>query len=288
MLTLDTNILSVNLQYQLIKLAWVQHQSSPENLDAESLAKIKQQAKSAQRIMTAVLNSEQADRYSVIIEEVDFVLEQLLLQCESPKNLELLLKQQKITQDELQLAIYQDLLCEKIIAGQSDNYKVATTQEVNDYYQKNKHQFMHPERRHVSHILITINDEFEENKKGHAFIRINALRLSLLNKTELFSTKAMSHSECPTALNNGVVGTVRKGQLYPELDNVLFKMQAGTMSSVVESEIGFHLLYCHEVYPAFEDTTADALKEISKQLNQHRKSKCEKKWLTSLLATTSV
>tara|TARA_R110001583_G_scaffold188860_3_gene351370 strand:- start:57777 stop:58643 length:867 start_codon:yes stop_codon:yes gene_type:complete len=280
--------LPVNLQYQLIKLAWAQYQSSPENLDAACLATLKQQAKSAQKIIRTVLNSEQAESYSVIPEEVNFVVEQLILQCETLESFQLLLKKQNITQEELQIAIYQDLLCEKIIEAQSNAYIVVTDQEASDYYDKNKHQFMHPERRHVSHILITINDQFEENKKSHALIRINALRISLLDKKELFATKAMSHSECPTALNNGVVGKVSKGQLYPELDKVLFAMQADTMSAVVESEIGFHLLYCHEIYPAFETPKAEALKEITKQLNQHRKSKCEKKWLTSLLVATSV
>lgn len=275
--------LNVNFQYQLIKLTWAQYQTSPESVDASCLTKLKQQAKAAQNIMMAVLSSDAAKDHSVITEEVDFVFEQLVSQFDHPENFRLSLKEQKLTEKDLQQAIYQDLLCEKIIDVQSQNYKVATKQEALDFYEKNKQQFMHPERRHVSHILITINDEYAENKKGNALLRINALRAKLVNKPENFAKQALSHSECPTALNDGVVGTVTRGQLYPELDKVLFAMQEGSMSSVVESEVGYHLLYCHEIYPAFESPKEEALTEICKQLNQHRKSKCEKKWLSSLL-----
>ncbi|WP_413699046.1 nitrogen fixation protein NifM [Psychromonas sp. KJ10-10] len=275
--------ISVNFQYQLIKLAWAQYQTSPESVDASCLAKLTQQAKGAQKIIMAVLSSEVAKDHSVITEEIDFVFEQLVSQFEHPENFRLSLKAQKLTEKDLQQAIYQDLLCEKIIDAQSQNYRVATTQEALDYYENNKQQFMHPEHRHVSHILITINDEYTENQKGNALSRINTLRAKLVNKPDTFAKQALTHSECPTALNNGVVGTVSRGQLYPELDNVLFAMQPGKISSVVESEIGYHLLYCHEIYPAFESPKEEALTEITKQLNQHRKSKCEKKWLSSLL-----
>lgn len=275
--------LPVNQQYQLIKLAWNNYQSAPEELDAEALAKVEQQAKLAQQIMTAVLASDEAQQEKVKEQEVEFVFEQLKEQFDSEESFDLSLEQQALTPDGLKQAIYQDLLCEKTIETQSQNYPHVTEPEAEDYYQKHRDRFFRPERRKVSHILITINDEYPENRREQALSRIEGIRKQLSHNLKKFAKLAGKYSECPTSLNEGLVGEVSRGQLYPELDDVLFTMQPKTLSSVVESEVGFHLLLCHEIYPGGEMSKADAIKEIAKQLNQHRKKKCEKKWLSSLL-----
>ena len=273
----------VNPQYQLIKLAWNNYQNAPEALEPEALEKIEQQAKVAEKIITAVLASAEAQNEQVIDQEVEFIIEQLKEQFDNQESFDLSLKQQELSRQQLKQAIYQDLLCEKVIDAQSSNYTAVTEQEALDYYLKNKEKFQHPERRKVSHILITINDEYAENKRPQAQKKIEKLSNRLKHHIAEFSNLALQHSECPTALNNGSIGVVTRGQLYPELDAVLFNMKANRVSSVIESENGFHLLLCHEIYPAGEMSQEDAVKEISKQLNEHRKKKCEKKWLSSLL-----
>ena len=275
--------LPVNLQYQLLKLAWSNYQSSPETLDAERLGKLKQQVKVTEKIMTAVLASPAAQNEQVREQEVEFVLEQLQQQFEEPESFNLSLKQQQLSLEDLKLAIYQELLCEKTIDAQSQNFPVVTEQEALDYYQKNREKFIRPERRKVSHLLITINDEYAENKRAAAQLKIQGIRKELLDNIELFSEFALKYSECPTSLNKGLIGDVTRGQLYPELDAVLFTMPAQTISAVVESEIGFHLLLCHKIYPGGEINQEDALKDIAKQLNLHRKKRCEKRWLSSLV-----
>ena len=277
--------LPVNLQYQLIKLAWSNYQSSPEALAPEALEKVEQQAKVAQKIMTAVLGSQEAKDEQVKEQEVAFIFEELQKQFDSIESFDLSLKQQGLSEQQLQEAIYQDLLCEKTIASQSQDYPAATEQEAQEYYQKNRERFLQPERRKVSHILITVNDEYAENTRPKALKKIEKLSKRLKHHIAEFPNLALQHSECPTALNNGFIGDVSRGQLYPELDAVLFNMKANRVSSIIESEIGFHLLLCQEIFPAGEIGEADAIKEFSKQLNQHRQKKCEKKWLSSLLVT---
>lgn len=275
--------LPVNRRYQLLKLAWSNYQSGPETLDISRLDKLKQQAKVAAQIMTAILDSAAAQNEQVDEQEVEFVLEQLQQQFEELESFNLSLKQQQLSKQDLQLAIYQDLMCEKTIDTQSQNFPAATEQEALDYYQKNREKFISPERRKVSHLLITINNQYAENKRSAAKLKIQGIRKELLDNIDMFSELSLKYSECPTSLNKGLIGDVARGQLYPELDAVLFTMKPQTISKVVESEIGFHLLFCHKIYPGGETNQADALNDICKQLNQHRKKKSEKKWLSSLL-----
>lgn len=273
-------------QYQLIKLAWNEYQCAPESLDAVMLAKLEAQVEVAQRLMTAVLASPESQDQKVAVQEVDFVIEQLQSQFDNPDDFNLCLEKQEMSKKQLQQVIYRDLLCEKTIEAQSRHVPAVKTEEALDYYQKNRARFSHPERRKVSHILITINEQYPENKSAVAKNRINALRERLVNNIDDFSQLAMQNSECPSALSNGLIGTVTRGQLYPELDNILFLLPTQTVSSVVESEIGLHLLLCHEIYPPSELNQADALQEISKQLYEHRKKKQQKKWVSSLLSAS--
>ena len=274
----------VNFQYQLIKLAWNQYKSAPESLDPTVLAKLEQQAKVAQKIMSAVLASQEAEQEQVKDQEVTFLFEQLQEQFDDPASFELSLKEQGLTEQALQEAIYQDLICEKAMATQGQDYLQVTEQEALSYYENNRERFSHSERRKVSHILITINDEYAENERAKALAKIEKLGNRLKHHIKDFANLALQHSECPTSLHKGFIGEVSRGQLYPEIDNVLFNMQPGRISSVVETEIGFHLVLCHEITPAGEIAKVDALKEITAQLNQHRQKKCEKKWISSLLA----
>lgn len=274
----------VNLQYQLIKLAWNHYKSAPEALEPDVLATLEQQALVAQKIMTEVLASQEAQNEQVKDQEVQFLFEQLQQQFDDIASFDLSLKEQGLTEQALQEAIYQDLVCEKTMATQSQDYPRVSEEEALTYYQNNKERFLQPERRKASHILITINDEYAENERDKALAKIEKLGNRLKHHIKDFANLALQHSECPTSLNKGLIGEVSRGQLYPELDNVLFNMKPGRISSVVETEIGFHLVLCHEISPAGEIAEVDALKEITTQLNQHRQKKCEKRWISSLLA----
>jgi len=276
----------VNLQYQLIKLAWTHYQSSPEALNSDVLSQLQKQAKVAQKIMTVVLESDAAKKEQVKDQEVQFLYQELKSQFDSIESFEFSLTEQALTEDSLKKAIYHDLVCEKTLKAQSQDYKKVTEQEALDYYQKNKDRFIQPERRKVSHILVTINDEYAENERDKALAKIQKLRSSLKHNIHEFANLALQHSECPTSLNKGFIGNVSRGQLYPALDTVLFNMQPARISSIVESEIGFHLLLCHEISEAGEMEAQAALKEITEQLNQFRQKKAEKKWITQQLALT--
>jgi len=274
----------VNLQYQLIKLAWNHYKSAPETLDPEVLAQLEQQALVAQAIMTEVLASEEAKQEQVKNQEILFLFEQLQQQFDDLASFELSLAEQGLTEQTLQQAIYQDLLCEKTMATQSQSYLPASQQEALAYYESHQARFLQPERRKASHILITINDQYTENKRENALAKMEKLSKRLKHHIKDFANLALQHSECPTSLNQGLIGDVTRGQLYPELDEVLFHLQPGHISAVVETEIGFHLLLCQQIIPAGEINKQEAIKEITSQLNLHRQKKAEKKWVSHLLA----
>jgi len=92
----------------------------------------------------------------------------------------------------------------------------------------------------------------------------------------------MKHSECPTALEGGYLGKLPRGQLFPELEEVAFCLQPGEVSDIVQSPLGYHILYCQAAHAAGPVTFREAEPKIREHLMKRRTRMCQKVWLTEL------
>jgi len=94
----------------------------------------------------------------------------------------------------------------------------------------------------------------------------------------------MRHSECPTALQGGDLGTVPRGALYPELDAVLFTLKKREVSTVVESEIGLHILLCKQIHAAETLSLAKATPKIRELMQERAKQTIIRTWLLEFVS----
>jgi nitrogen fixation protein NifM len=152
---------------------------------------------------------------------------------------------------------------------------IAPVAEISDtdveiFYRLHQPRIGRPETRVLRHILITLNDAYFENRPPQAQARIDDIRSTLIADPQRFAELALKHSECPTSLNGGLLGTVRRGQLYPELEPVAFALQTGELSAVATSPMGLHLLRCDSIEPARELSLAEASASIRRHLAQLR------------------
>ena len=152
------------------------------------------------------------------------------------------------------------------------------------YYQYHPEQFRRPETRLARHILITINEDLPENGRAATRARMEAIAARLAREPKRFEEQAMKHSECPTALNGGLLGEVRRGQLFPELDAALFELAPGTLSGILESELGWHLLRCDQVTEAGILPLPLVMEKIREMLAARRKRICQSAWLSQARA----
>ena len=142
-----------------------------------------------------------------------------------------------------------------------------------------------PERRDTYHILISINEDFPENSRPRALERIQAIADKLARKPHLFEELAGKNSECPTSMRGGRIGQVRRGQLYPSLDEVLFRLRPGQLSGAVESEMGFHLLLCKAIEPPQTLSLKKATPHIRKILAERIRESRRREWIAGLIPT---
>jgi nitrogen fixation protein NifM len=180
-------------------------------------------------------------------------------------------------------ALERELMVEAILEKVGTRAARVSDIDVELYYQYHPNQFHRPETRRARHILVTVNDELPDNTRAVAQARIEAIAARLAREPQRFEEQAMKHSECPTALQGGLLGDVPSGQLYPELDAALFRMHEGETSEILESPMGLHLLRCEAITPAAVLKLKDARGPIRTLLEQRRKRVCQQAWVKQLL-----
>lgn len=179
-------------------------------------------------------------------------------------------------------ALNRELKVEAILEKEASRAAKVSDIDVELYYHYHPEQFTRPELRHTRHILVTINEDMPDNTRVLSRQRIDAIAARLAKDPGRFEEQALKHSECPTAMQGGLLGDVRKGQLYPELDALLFTLEAGQIGPVTESPLGFHILFCESIQPAGKVPLHQIKPKIREMLETRRRQICQKAWLKRL------
>nr|WP_169050455.1 nitrogen fixation protein NifM [Brenneria salicis]NMN91739.1 peptidyl-prolyl cis-trans isomerase C [Brenneria salicis ATCC 15712 = DSM 30166]RBP65797.1 peptidyl-prolyl cis-trans isomerase C [Brenneria salicis ATCC 15712 = DSM 30166]RLM31836.1 nitrogen fixation protein NifM [Brenneria salicis ATCC 15712 = DSM 30166] len=154
--------------------------------------------------------------------------------------------------------------------------------EVEAWYQQHRHRFQQPEKRLAHHLLLVIDDEQADSTRDIVAERMATLQRRLQIDPRRFARLATRFSACPTALEGGKLGWIKRGMLYPELDAMLFSMEAGTFSPSVETTMGLHILWCEAIRPAGETPKAQA--QIREQWQETRRRQYQRQWLAAISA----
>ena len=147
------------------------------------------------------------------------------------------------------------LIAQEVVNNEVAARIVITPSEISELYEKNQDKLITPDQIKIRGILVKKNPGDED---GAAEKKIKAI-YGRLKAGEDFETVAREQSEGPYADNGGDMGFVSKGQLLPEMDEVIFKTAKGDVSEIAESEIGSHIFYVEEIQP----TRSLELEEVS-------------------------
>ena len=98
------------------------------------------------------------------------------------------------------------------------------------------------EERKARHILLTVAVDAKEEDKIAAKVKIELLKKKLDGGAD-FSELAKENSEdTGSVVEGGDLGWVALGEMVKPFEKALFDMEKGTVSDVVESQFGYHLI----------------------------------------------
>jgi len=269
-------------RYHLLRAAQERFGRNPGALDPGKLAEAHRQADRTFALETLVLGSPEAQGLFPPPERVDAALAEIARRYPDEAALAEDLADNGLDADALRRALQRELTFDAVITRVGARGAAVGELDLRLYYELNRDRFTRPERRTVRQILVTVNEDFPENRREQALARLEQIAARLEGHKQRFGGLARRHSECPTALKGGRLGTVGRGQLYPELDAVLFRLPEGAVSGAVESPIGFHLLLCERIHPARALPFPQAREPIRELLMERTRRNCQKAWIAQI------
>jgi parvulin-like peptidyl-prolyl isomerase len=151
-------------------------------------------------------------------------------------------------------ATFDRLLVEKYTFLVVRDIKV-DAEEILAYYEQHKKDFLLQERVQVSQILV------DTEEKAVSVLR----RLERTGEPE-FRTIAAEESLGPESSKKGVMGVFQPGDLPVDMERVIFALDEGRTSQVVESAYGFHIFRLDRKFPPALQTESEAAPEIQKRI----------------------
>lgn len=281
--TAPTVLEPASIQYRLLRIATEQFGSAPAALDEDQYRQVRSIAAKEYLIEQAVLSSPEAADIVVPQSQVDRAVHQIADRYGDEETFFEELADNNLRLTDLRVALERELRVEAVLALIASRAPRVEDTEVNLFYYMNREKFNRPELRTARHILVTVNPDFPENTREEAENRLLKIRQRVVKKPARFAEQALKHSECPSSLQGGLLGDVKSDTLYPELGAVLFQMQPGEVSDIVESPVGLHLLFCEAILPAGIAPLKEILDKLREQLQEKQGKKFTRRWIQGLL-----
>ena len=270
------------LAYLELKTAHSLFGKSPAELAEDELTRVRNLADRQYGLEARVLRAPEAGDAMVPEVSLQSAFEEVRKRYTEEDEFHADLARNSLDHASFMAALERELRVEAILEKVGSRATEVADIDVDLYYHYHPDQFRRPETRRARHILVTVNPDMPDNTAEVARARIEAVAARLTKNLKRFEEQALKHSECPTAMQGGVLGDVPRGQLYPELDAALFAMQSGQLSGVLESPLGYHLIWCESITEQRVLSLNQARAPIREMLEQRRKRICQQAWLKQL------
>ena len=96
----------------------------------------------------------------------------------------------------------------------------------------------------ASHILLMYDGSLRSTatrSQDEAKQKIEQIKSDIDGGIE-FADAARQHSDCPSSSQGGDLGSFGRGMMVPEFEEAAFGLEVGTVSGVVETNFGYHLI----------------------------------------------
>jgi nitrogen fixation protein NifM len=269
--------------YLTLKHAHALFAAPPETLTPEQQQQVSVVVARQREIERRILGSAQAAHVVVNQDAVTHSLAEISGRFTSEAEFVLDLARHGLSEKALREDVERDLRVEAVLEMVSARVPPVSNLETEIFYNVHFARFQTLERRSLRHILVTINEDMPGNRRSEAFARIEQIHAVLLKSPDRFAEQALRHSECPTAMQGGLLGQMPRGELFPALDEAAFAMRPASLSGVLESPIGFHILRCENIQPAGCVPLSQVRDKIRAQMLKTRRENKQRAWIREVM-----
>jgi peptidyl-prolyl cis-trans isomerase D len=125
----------------------------------------------------------------------------------------------------------------------------ASDDEIKEFYQQNASKYQGDEARRASHILIAFSPKADATAKAAAKKKALEVLAEVKKSPTKFAELAKKYSQDPgSADKGGDLGFTKRGEgMVKPFEDALFGMAPGSVSDLVETEFGYHIIKLSEI-----------------------------------------
>lgn len=215
-------------------------------------------------IVKKLINQEIEKRgIEVSNEDVDNAVKEIVDKVGSKEQLNQILKQNGVSTSQFKKDLKEEVKMKKLAKELTDSN--ISDADAKKYYNDNIKQFKYPEKVRASHILISVNpQEIEEiitSDKANAGLSKEEIKkkvdAEIANKqakaekilaevkkdqTQFAKIAKENSDDTTTAVNGGDLGFFAAQEMVPEFSQAAFSMKPNTVSGLVKSQFGYHII----------------------------------------------
>ena len=192
-----------------------------------------------------LLNKAQQDSIEVsdeeVTSEIDSRTNTILSQLDDPNDFEEIYGKSVYefkaeVRDDIRNEILTDRMRSSVMSDVS-----CTPREVREFYESIDKDSLGllPAEVELNHILAI--PPFSEESKQAAKEKLTEVRRKLVEENARFEEMALQFSMDGSARSGGDLGTVMRGQMVPDFEEVVYSLRIGDISQVFETEFGYHI-----------------------------------------------
>jgi peptidyl-prolyl cis-trans isomerase C len=236
--------------------------------------------------LTAItLLKNQARMQNITIDKtvIDQQIQNVSKQFATPEEFQKALAKENTTESDYRKNIEESMSMQKVLDLAVKNIPPATEAELQKFYNDYPERFDAPERVRASHILLRINPKNTPEQKAEIKKKLEEIRTDIEKKTITFAEAAKKYSEdSSNAQKGGDLDFFARGQTEKPFENIAFSMNPGTISPVVETSYGYHIIQVTAIKPAGKEAFEDSKLKIQTYLDQVTKRKAVLKYVEGL------
>ena len=184
------------------------------------------------------------------------------------------------TFEDFKLQMHNQFLTQRVLSEEVWRNITIPRAELEKYYNDHKKDFVRQDMVLLRDILVSTGDNSPE-KVAAAEKKAKGL-VERARKGEKFGDLARQNSDGPTALNDGELGSFKKGQLRKEVEEVVFTHDKGYVSDPVRTPGGFEIYRIEERYAAGQASFDEVESEINSIMAEPRGAPKVRAYLTQL------
>ncbi len=261
-------------------------------------------------IIRALLEDEIQKRHIVVTkQDTDEALNKAIEQVGSKAKFNAILKEYGVSLSEFKKDLVEEVKMRKLI-DMLEKVNISEA-DAKKYYNQNISKFTYPDKVRASHILIAANPEeikemakadeknknmteeelkaYVDNQMKERLKKAETLLAQVQKDPSSFAKVAKENSEdVESAKQGGDLGFFAKQEMVESFANTAFSMKPNTISNIVKSPYGYHIIMVTDRKEAGQDSFEKVKSDIMLYLENDKKVKILEKFVESLKKTAKI